>query len=345
MLIRIPPPNPIRPSEITPERVYDDRRRLVVQLGLGAVALITGCGRSEDAQAERGAAPATTTTVAAAESTPAAAAASAGSEGRAALEIAKRAEMAGGEQLTPFMDVSTYNNYYEFGTRKDQPSRNAHTLKTRPWTVTVDGECESPGQFGIEDVVKASTLEERIYRFRCVEAWSMVVPWVGIPLSSVLARFKPTSKARYVAFQTFYDRQQMPLGRWAGFELPYVEGLRIDEAMHPLTLLTVGLYGRELPNQNGAPLRLVVPWKYGYKSIKSVVRMRFVENEPPTTWNLLQPEEYGFYSNVNPDVSHPRWSQARERRLGELFKRKTLPYNGYTEVASLYAGMDPVKFH
>lgn len=337
MLIRIPPPHPIRSSEITPEHVHDDRRRLVAQLGLSAVALITGCGRSEDAQAERAA---TTVTEVASTVPPAA-----GSEARAALNIAKRSEQAGGEKLTPFMDVSTYNNYYEFGTSKEQPARNAHTLRTRPWTVTIDGECESPGQLGIEDVVKATTLEERIYRFRCVEAWSMVVPWVGIPLADVLARFKPTSKARYVAFETVYDRQQMPLGRWAGFELPYVEGLRIDEAMHPLTLLTVGLYGRVLPNQNGAPLRLIVPWKYGYKSIKSVVRMRFVEKEPPTTWNLLQPEEYGFYSNVNPEVSHPRWSQSGERRLGELFKRKTLLYNGYTEVASLYAGMDPVKFH
>ena len=343
MLIRIPPPNPIRSNEITPERVHDDRRRLVAQLGLSAVALITGCGRSENAQAERIAA-ASPTEVAATDDASTVPPES-GSEGRAALNIAKRSELAGGEKPTPFMDISTYNNYYEFGTSKDQPARNAHTLKTRPWTVTVDGECEAPGQLGIEELVNAKTLEERIYRFRCVEAWSMVVPWVGIPLSDVLARFKPTSKAKYVAFQTFYDRQQMPLGTWAGFDLPYVEGLRIDEAMHPLTLLTVGLYGRVLPNQNGAPLRLVVPWKYGYKSIKSVVRMRFVEKEPPTTWNLLQPEEYGFYSNVNPEVSHPRWSQGRERRLGELFKRETLLYNGYTQVASLYAGMDPVRFH
>lgn len=325
MLIRVPPPHPVRSSQITPERVHGDRRRLVTQLGLGALALVTGCGKSEEAAAGKSAAGA--------------------DAALAPLQIATRSERAGGEVVTPFRDVSTYNNYYEFGTRKDQPSRNAHSLRTRPWTVSVGGECEAPGDVGIEDIVNAGTLEERIYRFRCVEAWSMVVPWVGVPLAGFLQRFKPTSKARYVAFETVYDRQQMPLGRWAGFELPYVEGLRIDEAMHPLTLLTVGMYGRVLPNQNGAPLRLVVPWKYGYKSIKSIVRVRFVEKQPPTTWNLLQPSEYGFYSNVNPAVSHPRWSQATERRLGELFRHDTLTYNGYDEVAPLYAGMDPVKFH
>jgi len=330
MLIRIPPPHPIRASQITPERVYTDRRRLVTQLGLGAVALLTGCGKPEPS---------------AAEPLPAAPAKSGQAPMPAELSIARRSERAGGEAVTPFGDVSTYNNYYEFGTSKDEPARNAGTLRTRPWTVAVDGECEAPGSIGIEDILKLSALEERIYRFRCVEAWSMVVPWVGFPLGEFLARFKPTSKAKYVAFETLHDREQMPLARYAGFDLPYVEGLRIDEAMHPLTLLTVGMYGRVLPNQNGAPLRLIVPWKYGYKSIKSIVRVRFVENEPPTTWKKLQAREYGFYSNVNPDVSHPRWSQATERRLGELFKHKTLLYNGYPEVASLYAGMDPVKFH
>jgi len=329
MLIRIPPPHPIRSSQITSERIYADRRRLVAQLGLSAVALLTGCGKPEPAAA----APATATKT--------------GDAGGALAEltIARRSEQAGGEVVTPFSDASTYNNYYEFGTSKDEPARNAGTLRTRPWTVAVDGECESPGSIGIEDILKFSALEERIYRFRCVEAWSMVVPWVGFPLRDLLARFKPTSKAKYVAFETLHDREQMPLARYAGFDLPYVEGLRIDEAMHPLSLLAVGMYGRVLPNQNGAPLRLIVPWKYGYKSIKSIVRVRFVENEPPTTWKKLEAREYGFYSNVNPDVSHPRWSQATERRLGELFKHKTLLYNGYPEVASLYAGMDPVKFH
>jgi sulfoxide reductase catalytic subunit YedY len=319
MLIRVPPPHPVRSSELTSERVHADRRRFIAQFGLGAAALITGCGKAGPEASKGGALD--------------------------ALPIARRSERAGGEVVTPFADASSYNNYYEFGTDKSEPARNAGTLRTRPWNVSVEGECEAPGTIGIEDLVTSTTLEERIYRFRCVEAWSMVVPWVGIPLGDVLARFKPTSKAKYVAFETLHDPEQMPLARHAGFDLPYVEGLRIDEAMHPLALLAVGMYGRVLPNQNGAPLRLVVPWKYGYKSIKSIVRIRFVENEPPTTWKKLQAREYGFYSNVNPQVSHPRWSQARERRLGELFKHDTLLYNGYPEVASLYAGMDPVQFH
>ena len=327
MLIRIPPKHAVKSSEITPERVFQDRRRFIAQLGLGAVALVTGCGKPEEVSAAK------------------AAVAPAAASELQALNVAKRSEQAGGEVVTPFSDASTYNNYYEFGTDKSEPARNAGTLKTRPWTVKISGECEAPGQIGIDDVVGAKNLEERIYRFRCVEAWGMVVPWVGLPLGEFLVRFKPTSKAKYVAFETLYDREQMPMARYAGFDLPYVEGLRIDEAMHPLALLSVGMYGRVLPNQNGAPLRLIVPWKYGYKSIKSIVGIRFMEKEPPTTWNLLNASEYGFYSNVNPAVSHPRWSQASERRLGELFKHKTLPYNGYVEVASLYTGMDPVKFH
>ena len=250
-----------------------------------------------------------------------------------------------GLPLTDYEDVTGYNNFYEFGTGKGDPARNAGSLKTRPWTVRVDGECEVLGEIGIEDILGGIPQEERIYRFRCVEAWSMVVPWDGFPLSRLLARFKPTSKARFVAFETLYDPEQMPGQKRALLDWPYREGLRMDEAMHPLTLLVTGVYGKELPGQNGAPLRLiVVPWKYGFKNIKSIVRISFTEKMPVTAWNDLQPSEYGFYANVNPEVDHPRWSQARERRIGEgLFARKhpTLLFNGYAEeVADLYRGMD-----
>jgi sulfoxide reductase catalytic subunit YedY len=253
--------------------------------------------------------------------------------------------MAGGETPTSFEDVSHYNNYYEFGTDKSDPAANAGRLRTEPWTVVIEGECEAPGTLALEDLIRPYTLEERIYRHRCVEAWSIVVPWVGFALGPLLSRFKPTSKARYVQFFTLYDEQQMPETRRGVLDWPYREGLRIDEAMHPLAFVSVGMYGRVLPNQNGAPLRLTIPWKYGYKSIKSVVRIRFVEQQPQTTWNMMAPEEYGFYSNVNPGVDHPRWSQKSERRLGELFKRPTLMFNGYDEVASLYAGMDLRREH
>ncbi len=241
--------------------------------------------------------------------------------------------------------ITSYNNFYEFGTGKSDPVENAQKFKTRPWSVNVFGECEKPGKLNFEDFIKPHTLEERIYRFRCVEAWSMVVPWVGIPLNQVLKRFAPTSKAKYVGFRTLYDPVQMPGQRRRVLDWPYVEGLRMDEAMHPLTLLVVGLYGEVLPNQNGAPLRLIVPWKYGFKSIKSIVSMGFLEQQPKTSWNLAAPSEYGFYSNVNPKVPHPRWSQAKERVVGEFFKRKTLAFNGYADqVASLYTGMDLKKF-
>ena len=240
-----------------------------------------------------------------------------------------------------YKDATTYNNFYEFGTGKKDPARNAHTLKTEPWSVVVDGECEKPGTVPLEKILLPSTLEERVYRFRCVEAWSMVVPWVGISLGDVLKRFKPTSKARYVAFETLVDKEQMPGQQRNVINWPYREGLRIDEAMHPLAIFAVGMYGRELPNQNGAPLRLIVPWKYGFKSIKSIVRIHFSETQPKTSWNELQASEYGFFANVNPAVSHPRWSQARERKLGDFKKRPTLPFNGYADqVASLYSGMD-----
>jgi sulfoxide reductase catalytic subunit YedY len=247
------------------------------------------------------------------------------------------------EEKTPFEDVTTYNNFYEFGADKGDPSRNAKSLKTRPWTVTIDGAVAKGGKFAIDDLIKPYQLEERIYRHRCVEAWSMVIPWIGFPLGDLLKKVEPTSQAKFVEFTTLLDRSQMPGQRRAVLDWPYVEGLRLDEAMHPLAILGVGLYGQVLPNQNGAPLRLVVPWKYGFKSIKSIVRIRLVEKEPKTAWSLSAPQEYGFYSNVNPEVDHPRWSQARERRIGEFFKRKTLMFNGYDQVASLYTGMDLKK--
>jgi sulfoxide reductase catalytic subunit YedY len=249
------------------------------------------------------------------------------------------------EEKTPYESVTSYNNFYEFSTDKKLPAKLAANFKTRPWTITVEGECEKPGVFQLEDFIKPHTLEERIYRLRCVEAWSMVIPWVGISLQAVIKRFKPTSRAKYVEFTTLYDPDQMPGQKRAVLNWPYVEGLRIDEAMHPLAILAVGLYGEEMPNQNGAPIRLVVPWKYGFKNIKSIVKMRFTEKQPRNTWNLAAPGEYGFYANVNPNVDHPRWSQSKERRIGDFFKRKTLMFNGYEEeVAGLYAGMDLSKF-
>jgi len=248
------------------------------------------------------------------------------------------------EKLTPYEDVTTYNNFYEFGVDKSDPSENAGSLKPSPWSVVVDGEVAKPGTFTLEDILKPHPLEERIYRLRCVEAWSMVVPWVGFSLADLVKRFQPTSKAKFVVFETLFDPKQMPGQSRRLLEWPYREALRMDEAMNPLAILAVGLYGEVLPNQNGAPLRLVVPWKYGFKNIKSIVKISFLEEQPPTTWNLLAPKEYGFYGNVNPKVDHPRWSQANERRLGEIFRRETMPFNGYGEqVASLYQGMDPSK--
>jgi sulfoxide reductase catalytic subunit YedY len=248
------------------------------------------------------------------------------------------------ETPTSYGDATHYNNFYEFGTGKTDPERNAASLRTRPWSVSIEGEVARPGTIGLEDLLRPHPLEERVYRLRCVEAWSMVIPWIGIPLGDVLARFEPTSNAKYVAFATLYDPEQMPGQRRGVLEWPYVEGLRIDEAMHPLAILAVGMYGRELPHQNGAPLRLVVPWKYGFKSIKSIVTIRLTRSRPATSWNLAAPREYGFYSNVNPNVDHPRWSQKRERRIGDFLKRDTLMFNGYAEqVAHLYAGMDLAK--
>jgi methionine sulfoxide reductase catalytic subunit len=262
-----------------------------------------------------------------------------------ALPGVKKSPLSIDEAKTPFKDVATYNNFYEFGTSKSDPAEKAHTLKTRPWTVAFEGEVNKPQVLDVDKLLKLFALEERVYRFRCVEAWSMVIPWVGFPLGPLLKRLEPNSRAKYAAFTTIYAPDQMPGQKRGVLKWPYVEGLRMDEALHPLTILAVGVYGRVLPNQNGAPVRLVVPWKYGFKSIKSIVKIRLVEEQPPTSWNLSAPREYGFYSNVNPEVDHPRWSQARERRIGEFLKRKTLPLNGYAEqVAHLYKGMD-LKVH
>ncbi|PYT28919.1 MAG: protein-methionine-sulfoxide reductase catalytic subunit MsrP [Acidobacteria bacterium] len=299
----------IRSSEITPKQLYLNRRRFLAGLPVAGAALLAG--------------PALAGTK---------------------IEGVAKSPLSTSEKLRPFNDVTHYNNYYEFGTSKEQPAELAKTLKTSPWTVSVEGAVNKPRVFDIDAIMKMAPLEERIYRHRCVEAWSIVVPWIGFPLSALIKQVEPTSKAKFVAFQTLYNSKQMPASRYAGIPLPYVEGLRMDEAMHPLAILCVGMYGELLPNQNGAPIRLVVPWKYGFKSIKSIVRIRFVEKQPPTTWNISGPREYGFYSNVNPEVDHPRWSQASERRLGEFLKRKTLPFNGYADqVAQLYTGMDLKK--
>jgi sulfoxide reductase catalytic subunit YedY len=244
------------------------------------------------------------------------------------------------EKPTPLRDVTNYNNFYEFGTAKTDPAENAKNFRTAPWSISIEGAVAKPRVLNLDAIMRIAPLEERIYRHRCVEGWSMVVPWIGFPLRALIGVVNPTSNAKYVAFQSLYDPNQMPLARYAGTPFPYVEGLRIDEAMHPLALLCVGLYGEILPNQNGAPIRLVVPWKYGFKSIKSLVKIRFVEEQPTTTWNLVAPSEYGFYSNVNPEIDHPRWSQSTELRLGEFFKRPTQKFNGYSQVAGLYNGMD-----
>ncbi len=245
------------------------------------------------------------------------------------------------EELTPYKDVTTYNNFYEFGTDKSDPAALAGAFRPRPWSVRIESEVKRPATYDLEHLLAGLTPEDRIYRHRCVEGWSMVIPWLGVPLSAVLRKAEPTAKGKFVEFTTVMRPEEMPGQRQRVLEFPYVEGLRLDEAMHPLTILATGLYGRELPNQNGAPLRLVVPWKYGFKSIKSIVRIRLVTEQPTSTWTISAPKEYGFYSNVNPEVDHPRWSQARERRLGEFLKRKTLMFNGYADqVASLYAGMD-----
>jgi sulfoxide reductase catalytic subunit YedY len=309
-MARLPLP-PIPAGEITPESVYLNRRHFM-QMGTAAMlGSLLPTARAEDALA-----------------------------GLAPLS-SRPGPFGTNEPPTDIAAVTGYNNFYEFGTSKTDPAENAHTLRPHPWSVAVAGACAKPGTYALEDLLKGQTLEERVYRLRCVEGWSMVIPWVGFPLSSLLRRFEPISNAKFVTFTTLNDPERMPGQRRSVLPWPYIEGLRMDEAMHPLTIMAVGLYGRVLPNQNGAPLRLVVPWKYGFKSIKSIVRISLDETAPTTTWNRAAPGEYGFYANVNPAVDHPRWSQKRERRIGELFRRDTLPFNGYADsVASLYQGLD-----
>jgi sulfoxide reductase catalytic subunit YedY len=316
MLIR--PAPTIRPSEITDEQVYLRRREFMRIAGAAALA-----------------AAASPLLSAACEASPADAA-------QTPLPDVKPKVVTTDEKLNSFEDITSYNNFYEFGTGKNDPQRYAGRMKTTPWTVKVDGLCAKPADYAVEDLIRPHQLEERIYRLRCVEAWSMVIPWVGIPLASVIDRAQPQGKAAFVEFTTLQRPSEMPGQREPILDWPYVEGLRLDEARHPLTILAVGLYGRTLMNQNGAPIRLVVPWKYGFKSIKSIVRIRFVERQPRTAWSMSNPSEYGFYSNVNPEVDHPRWSQAREKRLPSLFATtRTQMFNGYgDQVASLYAGMD-----
>ncbi len=316
MLIK--PPTSIPSSEITDRKLYLNRRefvRAVTWIAGGAAAEVLGETFLQTAQ------PAP--------------------HGRK-LDNVQKSGFSTDEKPNTWEQITTYNNYYEFGTDKEQPSHLAHSLKTEPWTVAVEGECNKPAVYHLEDILKGQTLEDRIYRHRCVEAWSMVIPWVGFPLANFIKKCEPTSKAKFVEFTTLYDPKQMPGARVAVLDWPYVEGLRMDEALHPLTILVVGLYGEVLPNQNGAPLRLAVPWKYGFKHAKSIVRIRFVEKQPLNTWQRQAPTEYGFYANVNPTVDHPRWSQASERRLPGFFKNhKTLMFNGYADqVASLYTGMN-----
>jgi methionine sulfoxide reductase catalytic subunit len=318
MLIRLAPM--LRESDVTAEAVYLNRRPFVTVLGALPLAGTSGAGEA--------AAPAP-----------------------APLAAVPNPAYRLADTLTKWEEATTYNNFYEFGVNKDDPARLAHTLKPRPWTVEVEGLVAKPRPFAIDDLLKLAPMEERIYSLRCVEGWSMVIPWIGFPLSALLKRVEPTGQAKYVEFATLVDPEQFPAQRkgffnFSSLEWPYIEGLRLDEAMHPLTLLTFGMYGKVLPNQNGAPVRVVVPWKYGFKSAKSIVRIRLTSDEPKTAWNKAQPSEYGFYSNVNPTVDHPRWSQATERRIGEFRRRKTLMFNGYADqVASLYTGMDLGKFY
>ena len=323
MLIKFRKASDVLPSEITPQSVFEERRSFLRTAAFAGVGLAAGALPTMPALADK----------------------------TAELSGVEKTEWSAknlpeDDQPNSWEDITSYNNFYEFGTGKGDPADHAHMLKTEPWSISVEGQCAKPGKISFEDLIDPMTLEERVYRFRCVEAWSMVIPWVGVPLAKVLQRFEPTADAKYVYFETLFDPEQMPGQRSSVLNWPYKEGLRMDEAMHPMTILAVGLYGRVIPKQNGAPVRLVVPWKYGYKSIKSIVKIKFQKAMPPTSWNEASAREYGFYSNVNPQVRHPRWSQASERRIGELFKRDTLMFNGYEEeVASLYEGMDLRKWH
>ena len=319
-------PQDIKSSEITPKELYLNRRQFMTAASTLALAGAAAAGLDLFAvPAKAGAAE--------------------------KLGNVKKSSYSTDEKQNSFKDITTYNNFYELGVEKTDPSENAkYFTPTRPWTVAVEGEVKKPKTFDIDALMKLAPLEERIYRLRCVEAWSMVIPWIGYPLSALTNQVEPTSKAKYIEFVTLLDPKRLP-GQKPGIfgnvlDWPYTEGLRMDEAMHPLTILSVGLYGQTLPAQNGTPIRLVVPWKYGFKSIKSIVKVRFVESQPKTAWNTMQPQEYGFYSNVNPEVDHPRWSQASERRIGEFLRRKTLMFNGYGEqVAGLYKGMDLKKYY
>ena len=307
-------------SEITPQRVYENRRRVLRAAGAMAMGSLMGVSgealamyTSPDAKGQK-------------------------------LVAKTNPKFVAQDKVTPYKDITTYNNFYEFGTDKSDPAQNAGTLRPHPWRVSVEGEVKNAKVFDIDDLLKMAPLEERVYRHRCVEGWSIVVPWVGFSLSELIKRVNPQSKAKFVEFTTLLDPTQMPGQRRAVLDWPYVEGLRMDEAMHPLALLCFGMYGEDLPNQDGAPLRIILPWKYGFKSAKAIVHIRFTDKQPLNTWNVSAPSEYGFYSNVNPTVDHPRWSQAKERRLGEFFKRPTLMFNGYADqVASLYSGMDLKK--
>jgi sulfoxide reductase catalytic subunit YedY len=310
-------------SDITPRSVYLGRRNFLYGMGLAGGLALAGKGVADIVDPSLEAHASTK------------------------LDVPIKSPFSTTEKLTPQKSVTTYNNYYEFGTEKDEPAKNAQKFQTSPWSVSVEGEVAKPRSFTMDEILKLAPLEERIYRHRCVEAWSIVVPWIGFSFSTLANLVEPNSNARYVAFQTFFEPKQMPLWKLAGIQLPYVEGLRIDEAMHPLAMLCVGMYGETLPNQDGAPVRMVIPWKYGFKSIKSLVKIKFVKDQPPTTWNVMSSLEYGFYANVNPTVDHPRWSQARETRLPGFFRTtKTQMFNGYgDQVASLYNGMDLKKFH
>jgi len=308
--------------DITPKSVYLDRRKFLLAMGLAGVAAGTGRGLLNLVS------PSIT------------------AQATTKLTSLGKSPFSTDEKQTPYNDVTHYNNFYEFGSNKDDPSKNSQNFRTSPWSVSVEGEVSKPRKFTMEEILKLAPLEERIYRHRCVEAWSIVVPWIGYSFNVLAKLVEPNPKAQFVAFESYYDLGQMPESRGTGLDYPYVEGLRLDEAMHPLALLCVGMYGETLPNQDGAPVRMVLPWKYGFKSIKSLVKIRFTQKQPPTTWNRAASNEYGFYSNVNPNVDHPRWSQAKERRLGEIFKRSTLMFNGYADqVAGLYNGMDLKKYY
>jgi methionine sulfoxide reductase catalytic subunit len=310
----------IRSSEVTPKSLYLNRRKFLAGAALAGAAAVTGAGLRDLISPWTWALAGTK------------------------IDGIKKSPLSTTETVTPYKDVTTYNNYYEFSTDKDGPAKLAQNFRTGPWKVKIDGLVDKKQELDIDAILKMASPEERIYRHRCVEGWSIVVPWVGFSLSELIKRASPTSKAKFVEFTTILDSYQMPGQQRNVLQWPYVEGLRMDEAMHPLALLCFGMYGEDLPNQDGAPLRIVVPWKYGFKSAKAIVRIRFTDKQPLNTWNISAPNEYGFYSNVNPNVDHPRWSQAKERRLGEFFKRPTLMFNGYADqVASLYTGMDLKK--